>query len=161
MAGGPSTSSPIAATPSQGSSSPTTSSTASPTATLQAFQNMYGTTFAPPTMGYVPQQARSNYDPARAQAMANASYNYQRNSAMANQSGYANTLAAWQQMRDKQAADKAAAEAKAKADAEAKAKEASWLSAMYGGSNGAGSEGNGQMMAGATGGLASLQGFQR
>lgn len=157
MAGGPSTSSPITATPSQGSASPTTSATTAPTATLQAFQNMYGTTFAPPTMGYVPQQARSNYDPARAQAMANASYNYQRNSAMANQAGYANTLAAWQQMRDKQAADKAAAEAKAKADAEAKAKadyefgSAAWFADQSGwGRNG-----------GASGGLASLQGFQR
>ena len=43
--------------------------------------------------------------------------------------------------------------------AELQAQQQTWQNS--GGSNGAGSEGNGQMMAGATGGLASLQGFQR
>ena len=136
----------------KGAGTPTsTTPTQATTPTARAYENLYGLTFAPPTATYFPQQARSNYDPMRAQRMADASLAYQKAGAAANEAGYNKTLQAWQSMKDAQAA-KIAAE---KAAAERKAAEEAALSRPFGFLRMSNSS------EAAQGGLASLQGFIR
>ena len=137
----------------KGAGTPTsTTPTQATTPTARAYENLYGLTFAPPTATYFPQQARSNYDPMRAQRMADLSLAYQQAGATANTEGYNRSMQALQAQRDAAAAKRAADEAAAK-----KAAEEAALRELMGGALGFGFASLGA----AQGGLASLQGFIR
>ena len=129
----------------QGSATPTTA----PTPTAQVYQNLYGLMLAPPTATYVPQAARSNYDPTRAQRMADLSLAYQKAGATANTEGYNKSMQALQSQKDAIAAQKAAEEAAAQRAALANQRNRCGFGFFGGG------------VEAAQGGLASLQGFIR
>lgn len=136
----------------QGKGETTSATPISSTPTARAYENLYGLMLAPPTMAYVPQQMRSNYDPARAQRMADMSLAYQKAGATANTEGYNKSMQALQAQRDAAAAKRAADEAAAK-----KAAEEAALREQMGGALGFGFA----SLRAAQGGLASLQGFIR
>lgn len=132
----------------RGTATPATTAPATPTA--RAYENLYGLMLAPPTAAYVPQAARSNYDPTRAQRMADMSLAYQKAGATANTEGYNKSMQALQSQKDAIAAQKAAEEAAAQRAALANQRNRFGFG-FFGGGDGEAAQG----------GLASLQGFIR
>ena len=121
--------------------------------------NPYGNMFAKPSNTYVPGPARSNFDPAKAQALADKMYAYHQDTANRLSEQYQATLTNYrnQQITSSQEAARKAAEAEAARKAAQQASQHNWLSAMLTQSDSS----NSTIPVGATGGLASLQGFER
>lgn len=115
--------------------------------------NPYGNMFAKPSNTYVPGPARSNFDPVKAQALADKMYAYHQGTANRLSEQYQATLTNYrnQQIASSQEAARKAAEAEAARKAAQEASQSRWLSALLTPSD----------TSAAQGGLASLQGFER
>lgn len=133
--------------------STTTSTAPTTTPTTRAYESLYGRMLPVSQQYYAPTTMRSNYDPAKAQYMADLQHQYAVDTAAANEAGYNRTMQSWQAMKDAQAAAEAAKAAAAKRAAEEAALRnamAPWMRNM----------GTSDTSA-AQGGLASLQGFEQ